>query len=102
MKRLILIILFFPLLISWIITVLLFLLLNKLYPAKIWNWKNVYLINGNEDFDLKIIDDGNGSETLLRYYYNHPVKKRFIFVKNSDDENEVHVNTSIKNIYLKD
>lgn len=79
MKRFLLIIFFLPLFISWIITVLLYLLLNKFYPAPIWNWKNIYLINGNVNLKFEIKDQNNSSsiieylaqENKLRVFSRH-------------------------------
>lgn len=93
-------ILFLPLLILWILIVPLFKLLNKVYDATIWNWKGVYLIDSSKELKLKIEDKTEGSVAFINIYYNNPVKKKFLYIQaiNKDVDSKVNINTDLNNL----
>jgi hypothetical protein len=102
MKKLVLKIIFSPLLLLWIIIVPLFKLLNKFYPAPIWNWRGIYLVDTNQDINLKIKDDTEGSEAIISIYWNNHVDRKFIHIlaENKEIGTKVYINTEISNLEL--
>lgn len=92
--------LFLPLLLSWVITVLLFKLLNRFQNVPVWNWKGVYLLDSSKDIKFKVEDDTEGSEVEIEIYHNEYSDSKFIFVNsiNKDIDTKVYLNTHLSSL----
>lgn len=102
MKKILIKIACFPLLISWLVTNFLFRLTGRFSPTPIWNYKGVCLIDVNRDLHLGLIDNSEGSCVEMKIYHNIPVGRRFIsLIAENENMDQVHINVPLSSIKRK-
>jgi hypothetical protein len=93
---------FSPLPLLWIVIVHLFKLLNTFYPAQIWNYKGVYLIDTSKDITFKIKDSTEDAKAVISIYRNKHLGKKCIHIlsENNETNEQVYIDSELSNLEL--